>query len=134
MSPAPVRTRVKDLVQIYLVLLPLSALATFFLLVGDRFTAHSPGELAHASYGWPLDWVTQDLSRYAYAEFPQTVPFNFTRAWDDPIATSVHWQWFAGDMLIVGFAVTAAFLVLGRMIRHRRAAKPQDSNGSIQDK
>lgn len=130
MTPAPGVRHLRDVARLAFFLLPLSALVTCFVLFGDRFTAHTPADLARASYGWPITWVTQDLSRYAYVEYPQTVPFNFTRAWDAPIRTTFHWQWFLVDTLIVGLGVTVVFMLGARAIRRRITSRDQDGTGA----
>jgi len=95
--------------RMYLYLLPLSALAAFYFLVADRFTGYSADELARASYGWPLNWVTQDLSRYEPIDFPVTIGFNWQRNWSDPVVTNYDWFLFAADTLIAGVLVTGLF-------------------------
>lgn len=110
--------------RMYLYLLPLSVLATFYGLMADRFTAHSAAELARASYGWPFNWVTQDLARYDPVEFPVTIAFNWRRDWSDPVATSYDWIMLAANTLIVGVLVTAVFYAivfsLNRIAARRR--------------
>ena len=96
----------------YLCLLPLSAMVTFYCLAADRFLAHSAAELARASYGWPFNWVTQDLSRYEPVEFPVTIDFNWQRTWSEPVATSYDWLFFAVDTLLLGVLVTALFYAI----------------------
>ena len=96
----------------YLCLLPFSAMVTFYCLAADRVTARSAAELARASYGWPFNWVTQDLSRYAPTEFPVTIAFNWQRDWSDPVVTSYDWVRFAVDVLLVGVLVTALFYAI----------------------
>ncbi len=108
----------------YLYLLPLSAMATFYCLAADRFTAHSAAELARASYGWPFNWVTQDLSRYEPTGLPTTIDFNWQRNWSDPIATSYDWLMLALDILLLGAPVTGLFYAIvflsKRIAAHRK--------------
>lgn len=103
--------------RMYLLLLPLSALGVAYLLLSDRFTAVSQAALAHASYGRPFPWVTQDLSRYGAGEFPLLVDFNWQRNWSEPIATDVDWLAFVADTAIVGIGVTAALYLLIPVLR-----------------
>lgn len=114
------------LAKMYLYLLPLSAIVTFYCLAADRFTAHSAAELARASYGWPLNWVTQDLSRYEPIGFPTTIDFNWQRNWSDPVATSYDWFRFAVDTLLLGMLVTALFYAIvffsKRIAAHRKGS------------
>jgi|GEM_PF-2598612 len=113
------------IVRTYLMLLPLSAMLTFYLLLADSVTASSAEDLRHARYGLPFAWVEQDLSRYEPIAFPFTLGFGWQRAWHDPIVTHYDWFAFAADVLIVGIAVTAAFLALVPLIRRlaRRATR-----------
>lgn len=104
-------------VRVYLCLLPLAALVTYYFLIADRMTATSPSALQHARYGWPFDWVEQDLSRYQPVEFPVTIEYNFLRAWHDPIETHYDWFVFAADALIVGIGVTACFYALVHLVK-----------------
>ena len=110
--------------RMYLYLLPLSAMATFYCLAADRFTAHSAAELARASYGWPFNWVAQDLSRYAATEFPVTIAFSWQRNWSDPVVTSYDWLMFAVNTLLVGVPVTVLFYAIvffsKRIAAHRK--------------
>jgi hypothetical protein len=85
---------------------------TTYCLAADRFTAHSAAELARASYGWPFNWVTQDLSRYAATEFPVTIAFSWQRNWSDPVVTSYDWLMFAVNTLLVGVPVTVLFYAI----------------------
>lgn len=111
-------------IRISCCLLPLSAVVVAYLLFADRFTAASRASLAHASYGWPFDWVTQDLSRYAAGDLPLTIGFDWRRDWSEPIPTDVDWLLFAADTAIVGIGVTALCFaltaVLSRAARARR--------------
>lgn len=111
-------------IRMYLYLLPLAALVTAYLLLADSFTAVSQASLARASYGWPFDWVTQDLSRYGTGDFPLTIAFDWRRDWSDPIVTELDWLMLIADTAIVGVAVTALcyalIAVFGPAARARR--------------
>lgn len=121
------RRRGAEAIRIVLALLPISAVVTFFLLVVDQVTVRSAADLQAVRYGLPLPWVEQDLSRYEPVAYPETVPFNWTRAWYDPIDTGIDGFALAADVAIVEIALLAAaagvFLGL-RRLRSRRAARP----------
>lgn len=107
---------------LYLALLPVAAVVTFYLLVADRFTASSADDLARTGYGWPFDWVRQDLSRYEPVGFPTTIDFSWQRAWHDPVVTTYDWFAFAANTLIVGVVVAGiAGLVIAAMRRSWKA-------------
>ncbi len=103
---------VGGVLRMYLYLLPLSLAATYYLLIADRVTIETPRDLMQAGFGWPFNWVTQDLSRYQPSSYPTTIDFNFVRAWDDPIATNYDWLMLAVNALIVGIGVTAALYAI----------------------
>jgi hypothetical protein len=117
---------VGGVIRISCCLLPLAALGVAYLLFADRFTAVSGASLARASYGWPFDWVTQDLSRYGTGDFPLTIGFDWHRNWDDPVVMDVNWLLFAADTAIVCAGVTALCYaltaVIPRAARARRRA------------
>lgn len=121
-------TTLTSLVRTYLCLLPLSALVSYYFLVLDRVTVASRDQLVHAGFGWPFDWVEQDLSRYQPISYPVTIEYNVTRAWHDPIMTSFDWPIFGVNTLIVGLGVTAAFVVvifvIKRFAQRSRRLKP----------
>lgn len=99
-------------------------MVAFYCLAADRFIAYSAAELARASYGWPFNWVTQDLSRYEPTGFPTTIGFNWQRNWSDPVATSYDWLMLVLDTLLLGVLVTSLFYAIvlfsKRVAAHRR--------------
>ena len=117
------RGRVRATVWIYVCLLRLAALGALYLTVLDTFVAASTRDLAQAQYGWPLTWVTQDLSRYQPVSFPVTIEYNWQRAWYDPLVTHYSWWAFAANTLLLGMVVVAIFGVVIALIRRRRAGK-----------
>lgn len=114
---------VGGVLRIYLCLLPLSLAATYSLLLADRMTAETASDLTQAGFGWPFNWVTQDLSRYQPASFPTTIDFNYVRVWDDPIATSYDWLMLAVNAVIVGIGVTAALYMIAHVVKLIRSRK-----------
>lgn len=130
-DPEPERTRkprgFAAWLRTYCYLLPLAALVNFYALVASQGTARSSADLAHVGFGWPFDWVEQDLSRYEPIAYPETFDFNFTRAWHDPIATHYDWLMFAANTLILGVGVTAVFALLVALLRRTRSSKMSPS-------
>lgn len=96
-------------IKAYVVLLPLSALAAFYVLIADRATAFTQAELGSMRFGWPFKVVTQDLSRYQPQSFPTTMGYSWQRNWSEPIATQYDVLAFVLNTLILGIAVTACF-------------------------
>lgn len=107
------------LIRYYLCLLPLGALACFYGLLLDTATLRSQAELASARFGWPMNWVEQDLSRYQPLEFPATLDFTWQRAWHDPIKTNVDWLAFTTNTLIFGVGVTACLVLIVLAVQRR---------------
>lgn len=105
-------------------LVPVAGVVVFYLLAASKFVATSPDDLAHARFGWPAAWVEQDLSRYAPRTFPVTIDFNWTRAWDAPIATTVSWGYLAVDVLLVATALTAILFGVVAAVRRTRRGRP----------
>ncbi|RXZ86675.1 hypothetical protein ESP50_09845 [Agromyces atrinae] len=118
-------SRIRDALFLYVVLLPVAAVVTFYLLVTDRFTASNASDLARASYGWPFDWVQQDLSRYEPIGFPTTIDFSWQRAWHDPIVTRYDWFAFTANTLIVGVVVAGIVGIVIAAVRRSRKARQQ---------
>ncbi|MCI2958411.1 hypothetical protein MN032_11970 [Agromyces atrinae] len=118
-------SRIREAMFLYVALLPVAAVVTFYLLVADRFTASSADDLARASYGWPFDWVQQDLSRYDPIGFPTTIDFSWQRAWHDPIVTTYDWFAFAANTLIVGVVVAGIVGFVIAAVRRSRKARQQ---------
>ncbi|MDR2320039.1 MAG: hypothetical protein LBE60_00135 [Microbacterium sp.] len=102
-----IRSRPLRVLRVYLCVLPLAAMATFYLLLADSFTASSVRDLADARFGLPLAWVQQDLSRYEPTSFPVTMSFHWQRAWYDPIATNYDAVAGVANVLLAGAALTA---------------------------
>lgn len=120
------------ILRMYLYLLPLAAVATFYLLVLDRATAASQKALAHAGFGLPFDWVVQDLSRYQPISFPTTLEFNFMRVWDAPIVTSYDWLMFGVNVAICGVGVTAFVYALVYAVEwFRGAGRPASGQSGL---
>ncbi|KIP52586.1 hypothetical protein [Leucobacter komagatae] len=111
-------------VTIFACLVPLAGVVVFYLLAASKFVATSPGDLAHARFGWPADWVEQDLSRYAPRTFPFTIDFNWTRSWDAPIATTVSWGHLAMNVLLVATVLTAILFGIVAAVRSARRGRP----------
>ncbi|WP_025132997.1 hypothetical protein [Leucobacter sp. PH1c] len=119
------RPSIRAFLRMFLAMLPFGGLATFYLLFARPAVAHAPGELAHARYGLPLTWIEQDLSRFDQGEYPLEVPFNFTRAWHDPIVTHYELFVFALNTLIVGLVITVCVLAGLSLARTLRRAPEQ---------
>ena len=120
------------ILRMYLCLLPLAAVATFYLLVLDRVTATSQNALAHAGFGLPFDWVEQDLSRYEPISFPTVIKFNFVRAWDAPIVTSYDWLMFGVNVVICGVGATAFMYALVYSVKwFRGAGRPASEKSGL---
>ncbi|MGO3886049.1 MAG: hypothetical protein ACTJHU_07115 [Mycetocola sp.] len=119
-------TSFRSMLSLYLWLLPLSAVVMFMLVFAFPFTAAHQTELTEARFGWPLAWITQDLSRYQPIGFPATMEYTLTRAWDNPISTHYNAVAAIVNTLLVGLVVTplfwAAMIPLRRVAENRRAA------------
>lgn len=116
--------------RVYLCLLPLAALATFYLLVADRFTAASVRDLGHARFGLLFAWVQQDLSRYEPTSFPVTMSFQWQRAWHDPIVTSYDAVAGIADVLLVCAVLTAGGYLALPVLRALR--RPGSGSSSVE--
>lgn len=125
--PVPQRTRTsfRGVVVMFLGLIPLGALASFYTLYLTPATVSAPDELRRVSFGWPFPWLSQDLSRYDPVEFPTTLEYTGQRAWHDPIETDYDWLMFAADALIFGVVLTALILLVATTTRasRRRAGR-----------
>jgi len=115
--------------RIYGCLLPLAALASWYLLFAVPFTASSAADLADASYGRPFAWLTQDLSRYDAGEYPLTIAYNGTRNWSDPIVTEFNWVLFTANTAIVCVGVTTVFSALVPLLRRLAHASRRSATG-----
>lgn len=109
--------------RIYLYLLPLAALVTYYALVASTGVVRTSADLAHVGFGWPFDWVKQDLSRYEPIAYPESIDYNFTRAWHDPIETHYDWVMFAVNTLILGVGVVIVFAILVALLNRTRTSK-----------
>lgn len=111
------RGPVARFLRMYLALLPLSALATVYLLIWSRATVADEAGLRRVVFGWPFPWVAQDLSRMQPTSFPVVLEFSWRRVWHDPIPTTYDAVAAIGDALLVGIGITVCVLLIGAAVR-----------------
>lgn len=124
-KPSP-RHWLANCVSTYLLLLPVSALVTAYLLLTDSITVDTQSELTELRFGLPYPWITQDQSRYQFVEFPVTLTPVMGKVRPDPLPTSYDWFTFIGNVLLVGIGVVLAFglvVAIVRRVKRARAAR-----------
>lgn len=120
-SPLP-RT-VRGWLTGYLCALPIAAVLAFS--VGRSTTIPNEAALAHARFGWPFPWFTQDLSRYASIAYPTRMDVVGSRGnASGPIDESANLLLFGANTLIIGVLVfviggLALSLAQNLVLRHR---------------
>lgn len=122
-APRPARpVTARGIIILYLQLLPIAAVLAFCL--GRSTVIPDEAGLAHAAFGWPFPWFTQDLSRYASIAYPTRMDVVGSRGnASGPIDTTYDPLLFAANTLVLGVLVLGAVTLLTVIIRAVRARR-----------
>jgi hypothetical protein len=92
------------------VLVPIAGVVAVFAAFSDHAAVASGVGLRSVSFGWPLDWLTQDQTTFSP---PVPIELSAASPWENP--TSVSLGAFVIDFLVV-YAIALSALVVGRFI------------------
>ncbi|WP_217178917.1 hypothetical protein [Streptomyces sp. AC495_CC817] len=85
-------------------------------------TVASASALSDVGFGWPFPWYHQDLTRFAYIDFPVEATVVGDRV--SPVPTRVDWLPFTADVALTALVLwpVAAVLIRGVAALALRAA------------
>lgn len=111
-------------------LLVAASVVTWTVTVSVPVVVPTASALSDVVFGWPLPWYHQDLSRFAFAEFPIDVTVVGDRV--DPAPTTVDWLAFAGNVALTALVLwpLAAALIRGlarTMMRARQDSQERET-------
>ncbi|WP_273692037.1 hypothetical protein [Ketogulonicigenium vulgare] len=98
-----------------LLILLISAIITWTLALWKTTRVTSATELSSLGFGWPLQWIEQDQSRFQWASYPQDARLTFVKF--DQLPAYVDWGLFAANVLIIACALLVIYFSFPLILR-----------------
>jgi len=108
-------------IKVFLCCLPLSSIIIWTIanLKSERITSFS--DQASLSFGWPIKWIEQDISRSPFSRYPQQVRLSWVKF--DQFPTQVDWLLFASNVAILSLALMGFYHSLPAIVELVRRSR-----------